>query len=150
MRLRMVLSTALLVVGTLWGAGCRAGAMPAARIATRVAAAAEDVRVTMTAVRQEINVAACGTPIVQPPAEARTAVRLAIEDLVKKTGVRAERVCLLRVETVEWSDASLGCPREGMVYAQVITPGFLVVLGANGREYTYHTDWGRFVTLCDK
>jgi len=63
---------------------------------------------------------------VKPPAEAKRVVELAMDD----------------------SDASLGCPKPDMVYAQVITPGFLVVLEAMGDEYEYHTDVGRFVVPC--
>ena len=35
-------------------------------------------------------------------------------------------------ESVQWSDASLGCPQEGMMYAQVITPGYKLVFGHAG------------------
>src|SRR5438132_10035603 len=38
-------------------------------------------------------------------------------------GVGADAVVVQRVEPVDWPDASLGCPRPGMMYAQVITPG---------------------------
>ena len=48
---------------------------------------------------------------------------------------------------MEWSDASLGRPQPGMMYAQVITPGYLVVLEADGQQYTYHTDTARFAVL---
>jgi hypothetical protein len=36
------------------------------------------------------------------------------------------------------------------MYAQVITPGYRVVLEAGGQRYEYHTDTGRFVVLCEK
>jgi hypothetical protein len=35
-----------------------------------------------------------------------------------------------------------------MFYAQVITPGYLIVLQAAGRTLEYHTDSGRRVELC--
>lgn len=54
------------------------------------------------------------------------------------------------MQAVEWSEASLGCPQPGMLDAQVITPGFLVVLEATGEQYKYHTDVGRLVLLCEK
>jgi hypothetical protein len=50
---------------------------------------------------------------------------------------------------VDWSDTSLGCPEPGMMYAQVITPGFLVMIEAEGQQYEYHTDESRFVVLCE-
>jgi hypothetical protein len=52
------------------------------------------------------------------------------------------------VEAVDWSDTSLGCPEPGMAYAQVITPGYLIVLGAAGQTYEYHTDEHSSVVLC--
>ena len=39
---------------------------------------------------------------------------------------------------VEWPDSSLGCPKPGMVYLQVITPGRLIVLEVAGTRYEYH------------
>jgi len=57
-------------------------------------------------------------------------------------------VALVSMESTNWSDASLGCPQEGMMYAQVITPGYLMVLEADGQQYTYHTDQNTSVTLC--
>jgi hypothetical protein len=41
---------------------------------------------------------------------------------------------------IEWPDACLGIAQPGIVCAQVITPGYLFVLAANGRQYEYHTD----------
>ena len=85
-----------------------------------------------------------------PPAGAEEAVRLAQEDLAGRLGMASADVQLVSVEAVEWSDTSLGCPQPGMMYAQVITPGYRVVLEAGGQTYTYHTDEGRFVVLCEE
>ncbi len=53
------------------------------------------------------------------------------------------------MEAVDWSDASLGCPEPGQVYAQVITPGYRVLLEAAGKEYEVHTDQiGRSAVIC--
>jgi hypothetical protein len=87
---------------------------------------------------------------VEPPGQAEAVVRLAREDLAGRLGLAPEAIQLVSVEAVEWSDASLGCPQPGMMYAQVITPGFLVVLEAAGETYEYHTDEGRFVVLCEE
>jgi hypothetical protein len=87
---------------------------------------------------------------VTPPPEAQEVVRLAKEDLAQRLGVAVGQIGLASVEAVEWSDTSLGCPQPGMMYAQVITPGYRVVLEAGGQSYEYHTDTGRFVVLCEK
>ena len=54
-------------------------------------------------------------------------------------------------EGVGWSDASLGCPREGYAYAQVITPGYKLVFDLAGTSYAVHTnsDGSHMVTCGD-
>lgn len=54
------------------------------------------------------------------------------------------------VKVVEWPDASLGCPQPGMMYAQVITPGYKIVFEVGGFDYTYHTDLHGHVVLCEE
>ncbi|HYR20975.1 MAG TPA: hypothetical protein VEQ15_15870, partial [Myxococcales bacterium] len=44
-----------------------------------------------------------------------------------------------------WPDTSLGCPKPGMSYAQVVTRGFLIELEAAGKSYRYHSDLERVV-----
>ncbi|MBN1937200.1 MAG: hypothetical protein JW934_21250 [Anaerolineae bacterium] len=72
------------------------------------------------------------------PAEAETAVAWAVADLAERLGIDPAQVQVLAVESVQWSDSSLGCPQPGMMYAQVITPGYLIVLGAGEAQYEYH------------
>ncbi len=55
---------------------------------------------------------------------------------------------LLSAEAVVWPDASLGCPRPNTGYIQVETPGYRIVLLANGGDYTYHTDARDNFVLC--
>ena len=57
---------------------------------------------------------------------------------------------MLAFDPVEWGDTSLGCPMPGMVYAQVITPGFRLVFDYQGQKNEYHTDQdGSSVVACD-
>lgn len=60
-------------------------------------------------------------------------------ELAADAGLSAEAVEVVSVEQVEWSDSSLGCPKSGMMYAQVITPGYRIVLAADGQTYEYHS-----------
>ena len=63
-------------------------------------------------------------------------------------GVDLSAATVVVAEAVEWNDGSLGCPEPGMVYTQVITPGYHVVISADGTEYDYRaTDAGQ-VRLC--
>ena len=84
------------------------------------------------------------------PDEACRAVELARDDLARRLGLALDVIQLVSVEAVDWSDTSLGCPQPGMMYAQVITPGFLIVLEAMGQTYAYHTDENSSVVLCQK
>jgi len=65
-------------------------------------------------------------------------IAAALADLAQRSGVNAAQMTVVRAEAVEWRDGSLGCPRPDMVYPQVITPGYRLVLSAGGREYAYH------------
>lgn len=85
------------------------------------------------------------------PPGSEQAVAAAIEDLASQSGIAATgEITVQSVEPVEWRDASLGCPQEGMMYAQVITPGFLVMLEAGGEQYEYHTNQADTVVLCQQ
>jgi hypothetical protein len=85
---------------------------------------------------------------VEPGLEAL--VRLAGEDLAKRTGTPTTEIQLLEARTITWPDAGLGCPQPGMAYAQVQVDGVLIRLRANGREYEYHSGGGRAPFLCQK
>ena len=82
------------------------------------------------------------------PYEARLVVELAKEDLARRLGISVSEISLISVEAVDWPDTSLGCPQPGMMYAQVITPGYLIVLEAKGQAYEYHTDTEQWAVLC--
>src|SRR5207249_474953 len=73
------------------------------------------------------------------------AVDLARETLARELGVEAGAFVVQKVEAVEWRDSSLGCPEQGMSYAQVITPGYLVILEHEGRADHVHVGGGRAV-----
>jgi hypothetical protein len=63
-----------------------------------------------------------------------------MEHLARELDVAAAEVKPVRAESVEWPDTSLGCPEPNKAYAQVITPGYRVVLRVGEREYELHTD----------
>ena len=71
------------------------------------------------------------------------------QDLMQRANVPVDAITVVSAQPVEWRDSSLGCPIEGMMYAQVITPGYLIVLEANGQEYEYHASTTR-VMYCEK
>jgi hypothetical protein len=48
---------------------------------------------------------------------------------------------LVAIEPREWPDTSLGCPRPGGVYAQVVVPGYAIILSTpdGSRTWELHT-----------
>lgn len=79
-------------------------------------------------------------------ARERAAADLCVSTLATQLAIPAEKIQILDVEAVEWPDTSLGCPEPGMMYAQVITPGYRVRLQAGEAIYTLHTDGKRAVS----
>lgn len=73
-----------------------------------------------------------------------------MEDLSRRLGVTRDQIQVRVVERAEWPDSSLGCPEPGKAYAQVITPGYRIVMEAQGKTYEYHSDEERRVVLCEK
>jgi hypothetical protein len=60
-------------------------------------------------------------------------------------GINDEEIAVQGVEAVDFPDASLGVPGPGQTYAQVITPGYVIKLVAEGRVYEYHGSGDRIV-----
>jgi CO/xanthine dehydrogenase Mo-binding subunit len=71
---------------------------------------------------------------------------LARKALAEELGIDAETIRVRTVEAVEWPDASLGCPKKGQQYAQVVTPGHRVLLEADGRTYAVHVAGNKALT----
>jgi len=75
------------------------------------------------------------------PSKAQRVVALAKSDLAKRLGIDSSAI--LKVEPVEWPDSCLGCASPDTACAQVITPGFRIVLEAIGEEWVYHSSHSR-------
>jgi hypothetical protein len=86
---------------------------------------------------------------IELPAGAEALVTLAQQDLARRLDLASDVIRAASVEAAEWPDASLGCPQPGEMYAQVITPGFRIVLEAQGVSYEYHADSERRVICCE-
>ena len=87
---------------------------------------------------------------VTPPPGTEVLVEQAKKSLIESSGgqVAMSEIKVVSVESVEWPDSSLGCPQEGMMYAQVITPGYVIVLEAGGQTYEFHANTTDQVTPC--
>lgn len=82
------------------------------------------------------------SPDLQPIAEKAQAI------LTQTLKVDPDAVTILSVQRVQWSDASLGCPQPGMMYAQAITPGYLVQAEVDGQTHEVHLNQQGKGLLC--
>ncbi|MFZ6030100.1 MAG: hypothetical protein ACOYYS_20485 [Chloroflexota bacterium] len=76
-----------------------------------------------------------GTAQLPPQAVLETAARLS-----QSLNVSIESVEIVEFERVDWPNACLGVTREGQACADVITPGFRIVLNANDQQYEFRSN----------
>jgi hypothetical protein len=74
--------------------------------------------------------------------------QLARRDLAARLGIDPDAVKITLLRAQSWPDASLGCPKPGVAYAQVVTAGFVIELQTAGGTYRYHSSLSR-VVACD-
>ena len=77
--------------------------------------------------------AASGAQSMQPMVERIRA------DAAERVGVAPDQVKVLSVESVTWSDGSLGCPEPGLMYTQALVRGTRVRVDAAGTILLYHS-----------
>jgi hypothetical protein len=74
-------------------------------------------------------------------------VNSAIADLAGQLDVARTEIAVQSVEATEFPDASLGVPEPGKMYAQVITPGYIIRLAVDGEVYQYHGSGDQVVSV---
>ncbi len=99
--------------------------------------------VALLAVVVSVALTAGAAPRNQPARPAlsgpgRDAAERARADLSERLGIAPDRIEVVSCQAHTWPDASLDLPEPGMVYAQVLTDGFIVTLRAEGKDYVYH------------
>jgi hypothetical protein len=68
----------------------------------------------------------------------RGVAMLAIDTLAAELGVPREQIELDTVRAVEWRDSSLGCPKPGVAYLDVVKAGHKVTLRVDRQIYVVH------------
>jgi hypothetical protein len=74
------------------------------------------------------------------PMDLTPAQRAAITTLSENLGLPADKITLVSTEAVDWPDGCLGVQEDGLVCAEVITPGFRIMLEATGKQVEYRTN----------
>ena len=78
-----------------------------------------------------------------PTPSVSAASGMAIDLVTKQTGASPGQITILSEEAIDFSDSSLGCPKPGMAYMQVVTPGHKVMLEYEGKIYDVRIAGGR-------
>lgn len=88
----------------------------------------------------QIRMVDAPSPNSMPTASLPPAAKAAQQALAQQLGVMPDTVTVIRSEPVQWRDGCLGVNGPGRMCTQAITPGYLVILEVNGKQYEYHTN----------
>ena len=97
---------------------------------------------------------ATDSPSMQPaantpsPAE-QMMIELSRKYLSQRLKIGIDQIVVISIKQVIWKDASLGCPKPGIDYIRVETPGYSILLDAVGKTYNFHTDESKRAILCN-
>lgn len=72
-----------------------------------------------------------------------------VEDAAGRANVGSEQLEVMRAEAVEWPDGSLGCPRPGELYVQVVVSGYWVEIAGPDQTFDYRLDESGSFRLCE-
>jgi hypothetical protein len=61
--------------------------------------------------------------------------KIAKDTISAQTEIARRKILIEDIQAIDYRDSSLGCPRAGMSYLQVITPGYRVKASAEGRRF---------------
>ena len=76
----------------------------------------------------------------QSSIELTSAQSAAITAISGNLDLPAGKITVVSTEAVDWPDSCLGVPEDGLDCAQAITPGFRILLQADGRDVEYRTN----------
>ena len=93
----------------------------------------------------EAALAASGHP---ENAAVTSRIEQARADLARRLEVPIGDISVELEEEVTWPDASLGCPRKGMVYRQQLVNGSRLLLRVGKSVYAYHAGGGAAYFYC--
>ena len=89
-----------------------------------------------------------GRPGGDPPVAQGLMLEAVTANLSQQFDLPAESITVVSVEPVTWPNGGLGCPQEGMAYAEVMVEGSRITPAADGQTYTYHTAGTTEFLLC--
>lgn len=105
---------------------------------TRIAALVAATLATFSAGAHDLRFYPGREPATPLTDSERAAALVAIDTLATELGIAKEQVFVDTVRTVEWRDSSLGCPKPGVAYLDVISPGHRVTLRVDRQVHAVH------------
>jgi hypothetical protein len=75
-------------------------------------------------------------------------IKTATKDLAQRLNIEGKVIIPLSASQVTWRSGAMGCPQAGGLYTQALRPGLLIVLGANGKHYRYHSSVHGMPSYC--
>ena len=81
-----------------------------------------------------------GTESPRSSVDRSRAVMAAVRKLSESTGAKVGEIKVLSSEAVDWPDACLGLAEQGEMCAQMVTPGWRIVLETGGQQYEVHSN----------
>jgi hypothetical protein len=81
--------------------------------------------------------------------EVQVAIDVAVAELARELDVDPGAIELTGVGSMTWSDGSLGCPEDGMMYTQALVNGYLFIVEVEGKPYEIHTSGLSYYVVCD-
>lgn len=74
---------------------------------------------------------------------------LFMAEISSETGFSPAEINVLSYEKKDFNNSSLECPKPGEMYAQVITPGWVIIFEAGNKEFEFHSDLdGNYYVNC--
>ena len=122
-----------------WPDGCL-GVQRAGVMCTQAIVPGYRIILEVNGTQYEVHTDEDGSTVVVVPI---TASAGSLEEMVKKQlamnlGLEESSISVVSSSDVEFSDSCLGVAMQDVMCAQVITPGKIIVLEAEGVQYTYH------------
>jgi len=81
------------------------------------------------------------------PEDTESLVILAKFDLTIKTGIDLENIVTKSIKETLFDDASLGVPEAGVTYDAIVTPGYIIMLEADGDLYEYRASGAKVIQV---
>ncbi len=128
---------------------------------TTIVGSAQDLGQIFEDVRKALNESAKAPDAISDATIGDTALESSCQEVEAVTAARTllandldtepRALIIQSTDDVDWPNAAIGCPEDGVSYAQVITQGYRMVFEFEGEIYEVHTSIdGKQVARCDQ